>query len=575
MSWFRFPNRAARCVIERNTSFHFAIISSSGKAEHYLSTSEITEKILKKCGGYGLFQKILSIFVLMVVMIDAIETLAMVFIRETVPFACYPANFNESMIPSNISLDEFLSDVTVKEGKCSVYNLDTEDGFYVLPTNNSTKEPCNYGRKFYTEDLSSIVSEFELVCDKEWLKNIAVSANFAGIFVGNLVFGILSDRFGRYKTYCIGEIIYMCCSLTKINAPNYIVFVVMYFLEGFGSAGTYIILYTILIECVSQNYKMRLNFICHGSFAVGGVILGGLAYLLRKWKHLLYAAWSPHILIFIIALKYLPESPRWLLNKQRFAEAEKSFNRIAKLNGKDNEDMVNLIRELQRKAESKSKFDEEVVGNKNLGKKQRIPEKPKTVIDLLKRPRSAMIPINIWFNWFVNSMLYYGVTLNSVDMSGNRYVNYLMMAVIEIPGNILGCITFHWFGHRKPIVFFMVLAGINCIVSNFVPKVSVWFPLILAVVGKMGVTASFNGIYLTSAELFPTAVRNSGMGTASSFARVGGIVAPIFLGLSTYGSWIPLTVYGIFAVVAGLLILLLPEMKDACLLQTLEDMHNF
>ncbi|XP_052828499.1 organic cation transporter protein isoform X2 [Octopus bimaculoides] len=498
----------------------------------------------------------------------------MVFIRETVPFACYPANFNESMIPSNISLDEFLNDVTVKDEKCSVYNLVSEEGFYVLPTSNSTKESCNHGRKFYTEDLSSIVSEFELVCDKEWLKNIAVSATFAGVLLGNLVFGIFSDRFGRYKTYCVGEIVYICCSLTKINAPNYIVFVVMYFLEGFGIGGTYIILYTILIECVTQNYKMRLNFAFHGTFAVGEIILGGVAYLLRKWQHLLYASWFPHIMIFIIALKYLPESPRWLLNKERFTEAEKSFNRIAKLNGKDNEDMVNLIQELQRKADGKSKFDAEVVGNKNLGKKQRIPKKQKTAIDLLKRPRSAMISTNIWFNWFVNSMLYYGVTLNSVDMSGNRYVNYLMMAVVEIPASIIGYLTFRWFGHRKPIVFFMVFGGINCIVSNFVPKANLWFPLILAVLGKLGVTASFFGIYLTSTELFPTAVRNSGMGTASSFARVGGILAPIILGLSIYGSWIPLSVYGVFGIVAGLLTLLLPEMKDACLLQTLEDLHD-
>lgn len=64
------------------------------------------------------------------------------------------------------------------------------------------------------------------------------------------------------------------------------------------------------------------------------------------------------------------------------------------------------------------------------------------------------------------------------------------------------------------------------------------------------------------------------MGTASSFARVGGMLAPIILGLSIYGSWIPLSFYGVFGIVAGLLILLLPEMKDACLLQTLEDMHK-
>ncbi|XP_014786493.1 organic cation transporter protein isoform X2 [Octopus bimaculoides] len=532
------------------------------------STSEITEEILQKCGGYGLFQKILTIFVLIFVIFHATSTLTMVFIREKVPFSCYPSNFNESMIPPNISLDEFLNDVTVKEEKCSVYNLDIENGFYILPNSNSTKEPCNNGQKFYTKDLSSIVSEFDLVCEKEWLKNFAVSVMFGGYLIGNLIFGISSDKFGRFKMLCAADILFICSCFARIHSPNYGVFIILYFLEGFGYAGCYINIYTILLECVSQNYRMHLNFAVHGAFALGETLLAGVAFLLRKWQHLLYAVTIPHILVLIVAVKYLPESPRWLLIQGKYAEAEKSFNRIARTNKKHNENVGKLIWKLQRETERKSKFEDEVEGNTNLENTTH------TAIDLLKTPRRAMITTNIWFNWLVNSMLYYGVTLNSVDMSGNRYINFFMMSAVEIPSNILGCITFKWFGHRKPLCFFMVFGGINCIVSNFVPTGNFWFPLLLAVLGKFGTTLSFDGVYLTSAELFPTAVRNGGMGTASSFARFGGIISPLILGLSVYGSWIPLSVYGVFGIVAGLLILLLPEMKDVCLLQTLEDMDN-
>ncbi|CAI9732230.1 cation transporter 15-like [Octopus vulgaris] len=535
-----------------------------------LSVSEITEEILKKCGTYGLFQKKLTIYILIFVIFHAPAVLTIVFIRESVPFACYPSNFNESLIPLNITLDEFLNKAAVEDEKCSVYNLDTKEGFYILPTSNSTKEPCNIGRKFYSDHLSSIVSEFDLACEREWLKNIAVSAMFAGFLVGNILFGTLSDAFGRFKMFCAANALSIFSGLIKIYSPNIIVFLIIYIIEGFGIAGTYLILFTILQECVTQNYRTRLNYLMHGTYGLGAMLLAGVAYVFPKWQHLLYATIIPHILIFILALKFLPESPRWLLNKGKFTEAEKSFEKIAKTNKKNAEIAVKLIQKLQ--TERKSKLQAEVDENMKLGSKKI--HKTYTAIDLLKKPRRAMISVNIWFNWLVNSMIYFGVTLNSVDMSGNRYINFLVMSAVEIPANILGCITFKWFGHRKPLCFFMVFGGINCIVSNFVPKGNFWFPLILAVLGKLGATASYDGVYLTTAEIFPTAVRNGGIGAASSFARFGGIISAPILGLSVYGSWIPLSIFGVFGIVAGLLVLLLPETKDACLLQTLEDMDN-
>uniref|UniRef100_A0A0L8FVM8 Major facilitator superfamily (MFS) profile domain-containing protein n=1 Tax=Octopus bimaculoides TaxID=37653 RepID=A0A0L8FVM8_OCTBM len=358
-----------------------------------LSVSEITEEILKKCGGFGLFQKKLTIYIFIFVIFHAQAVLTMVFIRERIPFACYPSNFNESLIPPNITLDEFLNKAAVEDERCSVYNLDTKEGFYILPTSNSTKEPCNNGRKFYSDHLSSIVSEFDLACEREWLKNIAVSAMFAGFLVGNILFGTLSDSFGRFKMFCVANALSILCGLIKIYSPNIIVFFVIYILEGFGVAGTYLILFTILQECVTQNYRSRLNYLMHGTYGLGAMILAGVAYVFPKWQHLLYATIIPHILIFIVAFKYLPESPRWLLNKGRFTKAEKAFEKIARTNKKSAEIAVKLIQKLQ--TERESKLQTEVVENINLGSKKI--HKTYTAIDLagalrrLRRRRSQLI----------------------------------------------------------------------------------------------------------------------------------------------------------------------------------------
>ena len=53
-----------------------------------------------------------------------------------------------------------------------------------------------------------------------------------------------------------------------------------------------------------------------------------------------------------------------------------------------------------------------------------------------------------------------------------------------------------------------------------------WALITLTMIGKFGITSAFVIIYVYSAELFPTIIRNIGMGSASFFARIGGIIAP-------------------------------------------------
>lgn len=48
----------------------------------------------------------------------------------------------------------------------------------------------------------------------------------------------------------------------------------------------------------------------------------------------------------------------------------------------------------------------------------------------------------------------------------------------------------------------------------------------LSMLGKGAISVNFAIIYQFSAELFPTVVRNSGIGVSSMCARVGGLMAP-------------------------------------------------
>jgi OCT family organic cation transporter-like MFS transporter 4/5 len=79
----------------------------------------------------------------------------------------------------------------------------------------------------------------------------------------------------------------------------------------------------------------------------------------------------------------------------------------------------------------------------------------------------------------------------------------------------------------------MLIGGISCVLIEAVSHKQLVF--ILALTGKLCIAASFAIIYIHSAELFPTVIRNSGLGLCSLFARIGGILAPfVSLAVSIY-----------------------------------------
>lgn len=48
----------------------------------------------------------------------------------------------------------------------------------------------------------------------------------------------------------------------------------------------------------------------------------------------------------------------------------------------------------------------------------------------------------------------------------------------------------------------------------------------LAMMAKLAITSSYGAIYVFTAEQFPTVIRNVGLGASSTFARIGGVMAP-------------------------------------------------
>ena len=77
------------------------------------------------------------------------------------------------------------------------------------------------------------------------------------------------------------------------------------------------------------------------------------------------------------------------------------------------------------------------------------------------------------------------------------------------------------FVHRLGHSIFMLIAGLSLTITIFVPQNMTNIIITLSMIGKLAITISYGVIYIYTTELFPTEIRNAGVGSSSLCARIG------------------------------------------------------
>ena len=115
------------------------------------------------------------------------------------------------------------------------------------------------------------------------------------------------------------------------------------------------------------------------------------------------------------------------------------------------------------------------------------------------------------------------------------------------------------------------MAAVSCISAGCLP-VDLYYPRLgLTMAGKFGASAAFGIVFLYTAELFPTPLRNSAVGLCSTCARLGGICAPLVTDLGTISPQLPFLIIGGFSLLGGLAAFWLPETAGKELPDTMEE----
>ncbi|XP_070772521.1 solute carrier family 22 member 15 [Enoplosus armatus] len=407
----------------------------------------------------------------------------------------------------------------------------------------------------FTEDIDSIVTEWFLIKQQAYKVSLAGSLFFAGLLVGNIVFGPLSDRIGRRPVYLTGLFFEVIFGYVTAFAPSYEVFAVSRLLVGLMNGGIGLVCFVLTQEYVGKSYWAMTGTLTSMSFAVGIALFGALGYCIQPWRNLATAANSSGVLFFLLSVT-LPESPRWLYSQGQTQRAEEVLRYMALRNGNAANNLT-----LQRVGAAKAGNGD----NRGAG-----------VLQLVIHPVLRLRTMVLMYVWYACSLVYYGLTLGASETSGSRYVNVAMYGLVELPAYPL-CIYFinkHWAGRRKSMASFLCLAGSACLCTMFIPENTGTLLSVtsLALLGKLMVSAAFNIAYVYTSELYPTVCRNAGLGVCSMSCRVGGILAPFVPSMRALHTSMPFTVFCLSGLSAGCLGLLLPETLNGPTAETLEEL---
>lgn len=398
---------------------------------------------------------------------------------------------------------------------------------------------CDEGWVYDTSQFqTTIISEFDLVCNKRSLPDLAQSMFYVGMLLGSAIFGAMSDRYGRYRTYVICVTLGMLSTFLTAASNSYAMYTIVRTIAGGAGMGVYLVVFTLFSEFVGPSKRTFVSYILSFWIAIGLISLGGLAYLIRQWRLLMFVLGLP-ALIVCACIPLVTESPRWLISKGRFTEAEAIIRKVAYVNGKD------LPKDYFRKWEKSEKQLEESQTNKG------------SATDLLFNRDIRIKTLNLMWVWCVVSLVYYGLSLNTGALGGDIYVSFIISSVIEMPAHLYVLFALDWFGRKPNLCGSLILGGISCIVSVFIP-LGAWRTTVV-MLGKFFISISFTSLYIFTVEQYPTPVRNMGLGLCSTFARLGSISAPLILISQDYWKPLPYVIFGVFAITGGLCTLALPE----------------
>ena len=326
-----------------------------------------------------------------------------------------------------------------------------EKGSECLAENFSSKNVTKcleyvYDQTYYEE---TIATKFNLVCDKEYLKNILRTLLILGLLFGSLIGGRIGDQIGRKKAAFLAYLVMAPTLIINGFVNSFEAYATLHFIYSCTSPIVWINGLVYLTEFYSPSW--RYAFTAAISIPIGAWTLNLIAYLSHTYTMIHMCAGIIAACLLPIYF-FVPESPRWLAQNKREKEALKIILDMAETNSRPITDVAQ--RDIENIVQG--------IANEDI-------KKTLNLLDLFKHGQWKKTVI-LSFMWIGLCVSYYGLSLNATDLSGDIFTNFALSrltTVFQMP-LILG--TSIYFGLKWSIACIQILLGTFLIMLAFIPK---------------------------------------------------------------------------------------------------------
>ncbi|KAK9959796.1 hypothetical protein ABG768_009897 [Culter alburnus] len=520
------------------------------------------EDLLSEINGFGRFQK-------MVLMINFFGRFSLAchfllgnFIAVIPSHHCDISSLDADGILGNLSREERLT-VSVpaqEDGTPASCHMFSHPQFHLLMNSSSSTElpvvECQNGWEYDNSTfISTLATQWDLVCDNRALSRLTTTIFFIGVMFGAAAFGSLSAMYGRKPMLLLSHILGMGFGLCSAFSSSFIMFAVLRFFTGFTITGSVIISTVLNVEWVSIEHRKLVGVIDSLSWTFAFMSFSLIAYLIRDWRWLTVSISLPTI-IAIITWWWIPESARWLIANGKADKAYGYLHKCAVMNRK--KEGTAMI-----KPEELGKIIVTDRGNRKY-----------SYLDLIKTPMMRRLALLTGITWFSVATVAYGISFNISSFGLNMYLTQFVYGAIEIPAKSSIYYLLDKFGRRITQAGSLLLVGISLVINIFIPKDKSVVRTVIAVLGKGCSATSFGTVILYSSELYPTVLRQNGMGYNSFVARLGVSVAPLILLSDDIWSYFSQVILSSLALSAAFVAYHLPETRGRCLPETIEDVEG-